>query len=132
MQQPVQEPVYEEPSVKAQEWADDNEWFGTDQVMTNVAFAIHQELTAQGIDAESDDYYSQIDNRMRQELPHKFTNAGDDQPVQTVVSGTRTTGTGRNQNNRRIELSPSEQQLAKKLGVPFKEYAKQKMRLQRS
>ncbi len=132
LQQPVQEPVYEEPSVKAQQWADDNEWFGTDQVMTNVAFAIHQELTAQGIDAESDDYYSQIDNRMRQELPHKFTNAGDGQPVQTVVSGTRTTGTGRNQNNRRIELSPSEQQLAKKLGVPFKEYAKQKMRLQRS
>ena len=132
MQQPAQEPVYEEPSVKAQQWAEDNEWFGTDQVMTNVAFAIHQELTAQGIDAESDDYYSQIDNRMRQELPHKFNNAGDNKPVQTVVSGTRTTGSGRNQNNRRIELSPSEQQLAKKLGVPFKEYAKQKMRLERS
>ena len=132
MQQPAQEPVYEEPSVKAQQWAEDNEWFGTDQVMTNVAFAIHQELTAQGIDAESDDYYSQIDNRMRQELPHKFNNAGDYKPVQTVVSGTRTTGSGRNQNNRRIELSPSEQQLAKKLGVPFKEYAKQKMRLERS
>jgi len=132
MQQPAQEPVYEEPSPKAQQWAEDNEWFGTDQVMTNVAFAIHQELTAQGIDAESDDYYSQIDNRMRQELPHKFNNAGDNKPVQTVVSGTRTTGSGRNQNNRRIELSPSEQQLAKKLGVPFKEYAKQKMRLERS
>ena len=132
LQQPVQEPVYEEPSVKAQQWADDIEWFGTDQVMTNVAYAIHQELTAQGIDAESDDYYSQIDNRMRQELPHKFTNAGDGQPVQTGVSGTLTTGTGRNQNNRRIEMSPSAQQLAKKLGVPFKEYAKQKMRLQRS
>ena len=132
MQQPAQEPLYEEPSVKAQQWAEDNEWFGTDQVMTNVAFAIHQELTAQGIDAESDDYYSQIDNRMREELPHKFNNAGDNKPVQTVVSGTRTTGSGRNQNNRRIELSPSEQQLAKKLGVPFKEYAKQKMRLERS
>ena len=132
MQQPAQEPVYEEPSPKAQQWAEENEWFGTDQVMTNVAFAIHQELTAQGIDAESDDYYSQIDNRMREELPHKFNNAGDNKPVQTVVSGTRTTGSGRNQNNRRIELSPSEQQLAKKLGVPFKEYAKQKMRLERS
>ena len=132
MQQPAQEPVYEEPSPKAQQWAEENEWFGTDQVMTNVAFAIHQELTAQGIDAESDDYYSQIDNRMRQELPHKFNNAGDNANVQTVVSGTRTTGSGRNQNNRRIELSPSEQQLAKKLGVPFKEYAKQKMRLERS
>ncbi len=106
MQQPAQEPVYEEPSPKAQQWAEDNEWFGTDQVMTNVAFAIHQELTAQGIDAESDDYYSQIDNRMREELPHKFNNAGDNKPVQTVVSGTRTTGSGRNQNNRRIELSP--------------------------
>ena len=103
MQQPAQEPVYEEPSPKAQQWAEDNEWFGTDQVMTNVAFAIHQELTAQGIDAESDDYYSQIDNRMREELPHKFNNAGDNKPVQTVVSGTRTTGSGRNQNNRRIE-----------------------------
>tara|TARA_Y100000589_G_scaffold142072_1_gene135546 strand:- start:7486 stop:8541 length:1056 start_codon:yes stop_codon:yes gene_type:complete len=132
IQQPAQEPVYEEPSPKAQQWAEENEWFGTDQVMTNVAFAIHQELTAQGIDAESDDYYSQIDNRMREELPHKFNNAGDNKPVQTVVSGTRTTGSGRNQNNRRIELSPSEQQLAKKLGVPFKEYAKQKMRLERS
>ena len=131
-QQIQQEPLYQEPSVKSQGWAEDNEWFGTDQVMTNVAFAIHQELTSKGIDAESDEYYSQIDNRMRQELPHKFTNAGNNPPVQTVVSGTRTTGTGRNQNNRRIELSPSEQQLARKLGVPFKEYAKQKMRLQRS
>ena len=131
-QEPAQEPVYEEPSVKAQEWANENEWFGTDTVMTNVAFAIHNELQGSGIDLESDEYYSQINKRMREELPHKFTNAGEGQPVQTVVSGTRTTGTGRNQKNRRIELSPSEQQLAKKLGVPFKEYAKQKMRLQRS
>jgi len=131
-QEEVQEPVYKEPSVKAQEWAGENEWFGTDTVMTNVAFAIHNELQGSGIDLESDEYYSQINKRMREELPHKFTNAGEGQPVQTVVSGTRTTGTGRNQNNRRIELSPSEQQLAKKLGVPFKEYAKQKMRLQRS
>ena len=69
---------------------------------------------------------------MREAFPHKFNNAGDNENVQTVVSGTRTTGSGRNQNNRRIELSPSEQQLAKRLGVPFKEYAKQKMRLQRS
>ena len=131
-QQVQQEPVYQEPSVKSQEWAEENEWFGTDKVMTNVAFAIHEDLVSKGIDSESDEYYSQIDNLMRQELPHKFANAGNSQPVQTVVSGTRTTGTGRNQNNRRIELSPSEQQLARKLGVPFKEYAKQKMRLQRS
>jgi hypothetical protein len=100
--------------------------------MTNVAFAIHNELQSSGIDLESDEYYSQIDRRMREELPHKFPAGGKQQPVQTVVSSTRITGSGRNQNNRQVKLSPSEQQLARKLGVPFKEYAKQKMRLQGS
>jgi len=130
-----QEPVYQEPSPKAQEWASANEWFGTDTVMTNVAFAIHNDLIQSGVDLESDEYYAQIDSRMRQELPHKFngqTNVGGNNNVQTVVSGSRTTGTGRNQNSRRVELNPSEQALARKLGVPFKEYAKQKMRLQNS
>ena len=135
-QQPAyQEPVYQEPSPKAQEWASANEWFGTDTVMTNVAFAIHNDLIQSGVDLESDEYYAQIDSRMRQELPHKFngqTNVGGNNNVQTVVSGSRTTGTGRNQNSRRVELNPSEQALARKLGVPFKEYAKQKMRLQNS
>ena len=126
------QPVYEEPSMRAQEWATSNEWLGTDSVMTNVAFAIHNELQGSGIDLESDEYYSQIDRRMREELPHKFPAGGEQQPVQTVVSNTRITGSGRNQNNRQVKLSPSEQQLARKLGVPFKEYAKQKMRLQSS
>jgi hypothetical protein len=135
-QQPAyQEPAYQEPSPKAQNWASANEWFGTDTVMTNVAFAIHNDLIQSGVDLESDEYYAQIDSRMRQELPHKFngqTNARDNNNVQTVVSGSRTTGSGRNQNSRRVELNPSEQALARKLGVPFKEYAKQKMRLQNS
>jgi hypothetical protein len=129
---PTEQPVYEEPSERAQQWATNNEWFGTDTVMTNVAFAIHNELQSSGIDLESDEYYSQIDRRMREELPHKFPAGGEQQPVQTVVSNTRITGSGRNQKNRTVELSPSEQQLARKLGVPFKEYAKQKMRLQGS
>lgn len=129
---PTEQPVYEEPSERAQQWATNNEWFGTDSVMTNVAFAIHNELQSSGIDLESDEYYSQIDRRMREELPHKFPAGGEQQPVQTVVSSTRITGSGRNQNNRQVKLSPSEQQLARKLGVPFKEYAKQKMRLQGS
>ena len=131
-----QEPEYQEPSTKAQDWAVRNAWFGKDKVMTNVAFAVHNDLVDQGVDIESDEYYSQIDSRMRSELPHKFSGnniAGDNlNNVQTVVSGSRTTGTGRNQNSRRVELTPTEQQLARKLGVPFKEYAKQKMRLQRS
>jgi len=128
--------MYQEPSPRAQDWASANEWFGTDSIMTNVAFAIHEDLIQSGVDLESDEYYAQIDARMRQELPHRFNEqniAGDNQkPVQTVVSGSRTTGTGRNQNSRRVELTTSEQALARKLGVPFKEYAKQKMRLQRS
>ena len=134
IQQPIQQqPIYEEPSNKAQKWAEDNEWFGVDEVMTDQVMAIHKRLAANpSIDLESDEYYSELDQRMREAFPHKFNNAGDNANVQTVVSGTRTTGSGRNQNNRRIELSPSEQQLAKKLGVPFKEYAKQKMRLERS
>ena len=130
-----EQPEYQEPSPKAQNWASANEWFGTDTVMTNVAFAIHNDLIQSGVDLESDEYYAQIDSRMRQELPHKFngqTNVGGNNNVQTVVSGSRTTGTGRNQNSRRVELNPSEQALARKLGVPFKEYAKQKMRLQNS
>ena len=126
---------YQEPSQKAQQWANDNEWFGRDSVMTNVAFAIHKELMDNGVDLESDEYYAEIDSRVRQELPHKFNGqptARGNNNVQTVVSGSRTTGTGRNQNSRRVELNPSEQALARKLGVPFKEYAKQKMRLHSS
>jgi len=130
------QPQYAQPSDKATSWAEKNEWFGVDRIMTNAAMAIHQELAETGIDLESDEYYSQLDNRLREELPNRFqaeNNVGNSgKPVQTVVSGTRTTGTGRSQNDRRVELTPSEQALAKKLGVPFKEYAKQKLRLQAS
>tara|TARA_R110002049_G_scaffold56582_4_gene155882 strand:- start:929 stop:2014 length:1086 start_codon:yes stop_codon:yes gene_type:complete len=134
--QPQQQPQYSEPSEKAQGWAEKNEWFGVDRIMTSTAMVIHQELAESGIDLESNEYYSNLDSRLREELPNKFkaeSNAGNSgKPVQTVVSGTRTTGNGRSQNDRRVELTPSEQALAKKLGVPFKEYAKQKMRLQAS
>jgi tRNA/tmRNA/rRNA uracil-C5-methylase (TrmA/RlmC/RlmD family) len=137
--QQAQEPVYTEPSDRAKKWATDNEWFGSNRGLTNVAFEVHQELAQSGIDTESDQYYSQLDNGIKQkvsDLTNSFnpnTNAGNGrQPVQTVVSTTRTTGNGRSQNDRRIELTPSEQQLAQRLGVPFKEYAKQKMRLQQS
>ena len=129
---PTQQPVYQEPSARAQQWANDNEWFGTDQAMTDQVMAIHNRLAATQIDLDSDEYYSQIDKQMRDAFPHKFPAGGEQQPVQTVVSSTRITGSGRNQKNRTVELSPSEQQLARKLGVPFKEYAKQKMRLQGS
>jgi len=132
-QQKYEQPEYQEPSQKAQQWASDNEWFGVDEIMTDQAMSIHRRLAANpSIDLESDEYYSELNQRMREAFPHKFNNARDNNNVQTVVSGSRTTGTGRNQNSRRVELNPSEQALARKLGVPFKEYAKQKMRLQNS
>ena len=125
---------YGEPSQKAHGWAQKNNWFGVDPILTNVAFGVHSQLESEGFDTESDEYYSEIDKRIRHEMPHKFTDENvqsDSKPVQTVASATRANGRGRNQGNR-IELSPSEQQLAKKLGVPLKEYAKHKVRLQRS
>ena len=127
--QPLEE--YAEPSPKAREWAQKNTWFGQDQVATSVAFAVHKQLENEGFDTDSDEYYDEIDKRVRQELPHKFNVEADKRPVQTVASPTRTTSTGRKQNNR-IQLTPSEQQLAKKLGVSFKDYAIQKARLQKS
>jgi len=125
--QPAEE--YNEPSPKAREWAQKNTWFGQDQVATSVAFAIHKQLENEGFDTDSDEYYSEIDKRVKQELPHKF-NVEAKKNVQTVASATRNTSTGRKQN--RIQLTPSEQALAKKLGVSFKDYAIQKARLQKS
>jgi len=125
---------YGEPSQKAHGWAQKNTWFGVDPILTNVAFGVHSQLESEGFDTESNEYYSEIDKRIRHEMPHKFTDENvqsDSKPVQTVASATRANGRGRNQGNR-VELSPSEQQLAKKLGVPLKEYAKHKVRLQRS
>ena len=127
--QPIQE-EYDQPSDKAREWAQRNTWFGTDDVATSVAFAVHRQLENEGFDIESDAYYSEIDKRVRDNLPHKFNVEANKKPVQTVASATRNTSTGRKQN--RIELTPSEQALAKKLGVSFKDYAIQKARLQKS
>ena len=125
--QPAEE--FNEPSPKAREWAQKNTWFGQDQVATSVAFAVHKQLENEGFDTDSDEYYSEIDKRVQQKLPHKF-NVEAKKNVQTVASATRNTSTGRKQN--RIQLTPSEQALAKKLGVSFKDYAIQKARLQKS
>ena len=121
---------YNEPSPKSREWAKKNSWFGQDQVATSVAFAIHKQLENEGFDLDSDEYYTEIDKRVQQELPHKFNVEADKKPVQTVASATRNTSTGRKKN--RIALTPSEQALAKKLGVSFKDYAIQKARLEKS
>ena len=136
VESPLQEPQevqeYAEPSPKAQAWANKNSWFGQDRIATTVALTIHEQLANEGFDLNSDEYYNELDNRLRSEIPNKFDNYVEaTKPVQTVASTSRTTSTGRKPSNR-VELSPSEQRLAKRLGVSFKDYAIQKARLQKS
>jgi hypothetical protein len=113
------------PDPKAESWAEKNTWFGQDAAMTYTAFDLHKKLTEQeGFDPSSDEYYSEIDKRIRLEFPHKFaTNEVKEtaKPVQTVASAKRSTKTGR----RTVRLTPSQVAIAKKLGVPLEEYAKQ-------
>ena len=116
------------PDPKAETWASRNAWFGQDTAMTYTAFDLHKRLTEQeGYDPQSDEYYSEIDKRIRLEFPHKFdTNRsnlgeGSTKPVQTVASAKRSTNTGR----KTVRLTPSQVAIAKKLGVPLEEYAKQ-------
>tara|TARA_R100001460_G_scaffold71286_2_gene112019 strand:+ start:102 stop:1037 length:936 start_codon:yes stop_codon:yes gene_type:complete len=115
-QAPAQAPA-QPASPRAQEWAKENEWFGSDRVMTNAAFGVHQDLVSQGFDSESDEYYNEINKQMRDYFPNKF--ASEKKPVQTVASA------GRKQEGRKtVKLTRSQVAIAKKLGVPLEEYAK--------
>ena len=110
---------YPRPSNKAQAWSEKNEWFGENKVMTSVAFQVHQDLIEQGFDAESAEYYNEIDKVMKDNFPHKFDKQEPKKIVQTVASAQR------NQNGRRsVKLTRSQIAIAKKLGVPLEEYAK--------
>ncbi len=125
-EQPVEEPWNNQPQAqpqarpdpKAQDWAQDNKWFGTDKAMTYTAMSFHDELLNEGFDASSEEYYTEIDRRIRKEFPHKFEDQS--KPRQKVASATRTSATGR----RTVKLTPSQVAIAKKLGVPLEEYAK--------
>ena len=109
------------PDPKAVAWADKNDWFGTDNAMTYTAYDIHNQLVREGIDVADDDYYTEIDRRIRKEFPHKFSDGGDvNRPKQKVAGVVRKSATGR----RTVKLTPSQVAIAKKLGVPLEEYAK--------
>ena len=115
--EPQQVQPRKEPSEKAVGWAEKNVWFGKDKVLTNAAYGIHEDLVAQGFDPESDDYYNEIDFKMREYFPNKFEQ--EKRPTQTVASA------GRKQEGRRtVKLTRSQVAIAKKLGVPLEEYAK--------
>lgn len=135
---PQQQPVYQPqpqyqapqpaaPSAKADSWAEKNPWFGQDRTMTYAAWGIHQTLVdEEGIDPESDEYYTELDNRLRNEFPNKFqsaqTNNRQRSNVPSVAPASRSSGV--NNARRTVRLSPSQVAIAKKLGVPLEEYAK--------
>jgi len=126
-QQQQQQPVQQrpQPDPRAVAWKDENTWFGTDRVMTAAAMAVHSQLTEEeGFDPSSDEYYTEIDKRLRQELPQKFPgtkkSGGGSQVASAGNSASRSTKQGR----RSVKLSHSQVAIAKKLGVPLEEYAK--------
>ena len=136
MEQQAKEPKVEEKTLeqavapqradpKAEAWAEKNSWFGQDEAMTYTAMGLHKRLTEQeGFDPRSEEYYAEIDKRIKLEFPHKFAKQESTEtakPVQQVASATRSTKTGR----KTVRLTPSQVAIAKKLGVPLEEYAKQ-------
>jgi len=112
-------------SPRAESWGAKNKWFGTDKPMTYTAFDIHKTLVDdEGYDTESDEYYTEIDRRIRLEFPNKFDKIATTEttkPTQVVASAKRSVKPGR----KTVRLTPSQVAIAKKLGVPLEEYAKQ-------
>ena len=113
----------------AEAWASDNPWFGNDSAMTYTAFDIHKQLVEkEGFDPKSREYYAEVDKRIRVEFPHKFDKIEDNtteraKPVQNVASAKRSASTSKGRKT--VKLTPSQVAIAKRLGVPLEEYAKQ-------
>ena len=118
-QQPIQNA---KPDPKAEAWAEKNSWFGANEAMTYTALSIHKKLLQEeGFDGKSDEYYKELDKRIRDEFPHKFEDTNKkDRPAQAVASANRSVKSGR----RTVRLTPSQVAIAKKLGVSLEDYAK--------
>jgi len=129
VRQPQIQPQVQEqpinPDPKAQQWAQKNTWFGQDEAMTYTAFSLHKRLVEEeGYDPQTDEYYSEIDRRIKLEFPHKFGSVNTNttsKPTQVVASANRSSKPGR----KSVRLTPSQVAIANKLGVPLEEYAKQ-------
>ena len=121
---PAPQPQRPTPSPRAEEWAEQNSWFGQDRVMTYAAWGIHQTLVEQeGVDPNSDEYYTELDKRVRNTFPDKFKDQSRQQrSAPAVAPAARSSGI--NSARRTVRLSPSQVAIAKKLGVPLEEYAK--------
>ena len=123
VQKTQEQPINPDP--KAQSWAQNNTWFGQNEAMTYTAFSLHKKLVEEeGYDPQSDEYYSEIDKRIKLEFPHKFDSVSTNttsKPTQVVASANRSSKPGR----KTVRLTPSQVAIANKLGVPLEEYAKQ-------
>jgi hypothetical protein len=123
---PAQAPAPQQVDPRADAWASKNPWFGSDNAMTYTAFDIHKKLVEEeGFDPQSNEYYSEVDKRIRLEFPHKFDKVEESTtsaPTQNVASARRPAATGR---RKTVKLTPSQVAISKRLGVPLEEYAKQ-------
>ena len=125
-QQPQQQQQYQQPATRpdprAEEWAEKNEWFGNDNTMTFAAYGIHKQLVDEAFDPTSDDYYDELDKRIRGEFPHKFSDTGAKRRTAQTVAGVSRTSSSNGR--KKVKLTPSQVAIAKKLNVPLEEYAK--------
>ena len=134
-QQPAQQPV--QPDPRAVDWQANNEWFGKDNIMTASALAIDAELKNEGYSPNDEDFYDEIDKRMRTAFPNKFTqteepvtterNDGSSSPSQVVAGGSRSSP-----NPKKVKLSQEDVRLANKWGIPLEQYAAEKMKVTKS
>ena len=124
-QQPAQAPQQQaEPDPKAEAWAEKNDWFGTDQPMTYAAFGVHRQLIEdEGFDPRSDEYYKELDRRIRNEFPHKFSDTQKSSSPR-VASADSSASRAPSKGKRKVKLTPSQIAIAKRLNVPLEEYAK--------
>jgi len=126
---PQQRAPQQQSDPRAEEWASRNTWFGNDSAMTYTAFDIHKTLVEkEGFDPQSNEYYTEVDRRIRLEFPHKFDKVEDTtteraKPAQNVASARRSASTSKGRKT--VKLSPSQVAIAKRLGVPLEAYAKQ-------
>ena len=133
VQQPApQQQQVRRPDPKAEEWASKNDWFGQDEAMTFAACGIHKRLVEnEGFDPKTNEYYNELDQRMKEEFPHKLNGGAEassigtrsDRPAQTVASVSRSANSGRSK-SKKVRLTPTQVDIAKRLGVPIEEYAK--------
>jgi hypothetical protein len=134
IQQPQQQVQQSTPDPKAQDWAEQNDWFGQDKIRTAAALAIDADLKEEGFNPTDDDYYTEIDNRLKEAFPHRYqtqevepkeeNRTQETSPAQVVAGGTRSTPSS----NKKVKLSKEDVRLANKWNIPLEQYAQEKLK----